>query len=79
MTPDTLDNMYYKNLKVGKGLLESDQVLWTTPATRTMVKSNANHPGAWAHRFAAAMVHMGSVELLTGKQGEIRKNCRVVN
>ncbi|KAK4767678.1 hypothetical protein SAY86_015428 [Trapa natans] len=79
VTPTALDNTYYKNLKVGKGLLASDQVLWTTPATRSMAKNNLNHPSDWAQKFAAAMVRMGSVEVLTGKQGEIRKNCRIMN
>ncbi|XP_031398175.1 peroxidase 5-like [Punica granatum] len=78
-TPSSLDNTYYKNLKVGKGLLASDQVLWTTPATRATVKSYSNHPSSWARKFTRAMVHMGSIEVLTGTQGEIRKNCRVMN
>ncbi|KAI3469392.1 hypothetical protein Pfo_026055 [Paulownia fortunei] len=78
-TPTRLDNNYYKNLKMNKGLLTSDQVLWDSPTTRSVVKSNANHPRNWASKFAKAMVHMGSIDVLTGKQGEIRKNCRIVN
>jgi peroxidase len=78
-TPTTLDNNYYKNLKVNNGLLTSDQVLWNTPSTRGKVKNNANHPRTWAGKFTKAMVRMGSIEVLTGKQGEIRKNCRLVN
>lgn len=79
VTPNVLDNAYYTNLKSDKGLLYSDQVLWDTPLTRGLVKANANHPSAWARRFAAAMVRMGSIEVLTGARGEIRKNCRVIN
>lgn len=78
-TPDRLDNHYYKNLEKHKGLLFSDQVLWTTPSTRKMVKNNADHENLWARKFAAAMVRMGSTEILTGTQGEIRKNCHFVN
>lgn len=78
-TPTRLDNNYYKNLEMHKGLLFSDQVLWTTPSTRKMVKNNANNQNIWARKFAAAMVHMGSIEVLTGTQGEIRKSCRFVN
>lgn len=79
-TPIKLDNNYYKNLKMNKGLLFSDQILWTSDLTRKMVKNYAdNQNNFWANKFAAAMVHMGSIEVLTGNQGEIRKNCRVVN
>ncbi|KAJ9154501.1 hypothetical protein P3X46_027825 [Hevea brasiliensis] len=79
LTPTRLDNNYYKNLKSKKGLLFSDQVLWESSLTKKMVGSNIKHPSAWASKFASAMVHMGSIEVLTGSQGEIRKNCRVVN
>ncbi|XP_010024694.2 peroxidase 5 [Eucalyptus grandis] len=79
VTPNVLDNAYYHNLKSDKGLLYSDQVLWDASLTRGLVKDNANHPSAWARRFTAAMVRMGLIEVLTGTQGEIRKNCRVIN
>ena len=79
VTPNQLDNNYYKNLKSSRGLLASDQVLWNSILTRKLVKENVNLPRTWAAKFAAAMVHMGSIDVLTGKQGEIRKNCRIVN
>nr|DAD43008.1 TPA_asm: hypothetical protein HUJ06_001238 [Nelumbo nucifera] len=79
VTPDRLDNNYYKNLKKHKGLLTSDQVLWIDPSTRKTVRGNMNHPAAWAAKFASAMVHMGSIDVLTGSQGEIRKKCIIVN
>lgn len=79
VTPNRLDNRYYKNLRNHKGVLASDQALMSDPSTRRMVRSHANHGPGWADRFGAAMVRMGSIEVLTGTQGEIRKNCRVVN
>ncbi|XP_077239845.1 peroxidase 5-like [Tasmannia lanceolata] len=78
-TPNRLDNKYYKNLKKHEGVLTSDQTLFSSPSTNRMVKKNANHPTAWEGKFAAAMVRMGSIDVLTGNQGEIRKNCRAVN
>ncbi|RVW28846.1 Peroxidase 5 [Vitis vinifera] len=49
-----------------------------TPIAR-MVKNNARYGENWGNKFAAAMVRMGAIDVLTGTQGEIRKNCRVVN
>ncbi|XP_060169202.1 peroxidase 5-like [Lycium barbarum] len=79
VTPNRLDNKYYVNLKNNRGLLTSDQTLWSSPSTARMVRSNAIHGANWARKFAAAMVKMGSIEVTIGMQGEIRKNCRVVN
>ncbi|CAB4293301.1 unnamed protein product [Prunus armeniaca] len=78
-TPALLDNNYYKNLLSHRGLLASDQELWSSGLTRKMVKYNRNHPGAWASKFAAAMVKMGSIDVTVGRNGEIRSNCRAVN
>ncbi|KAH7676330.1 Peroxidase protein [Dioscorea alata] len=79
VTPTRLDNQYYKNLKYKRGLLTSDQTLEGSPETANMVTMNAKNYRAWSAKYAAAMVRMGSIEVLTGTQGEIRKNCRVVN
>ncbi|XP_009598825.1 peroxidase 5-like [Nicotiana tabacum] len=79
VTPNRLDNKYYVNLKNHRGLLTSDQTLWKSPLTAGMVRSNAIHGVNWARKYAAAMVKMGSIEVMTGMQGEIRNNCRVVN
>ncbi|XP_010032734.1 peroxidase 5 [Eucalyptus grandis] len=79
VTPNRLDNKYYTNLKNHRGLLTSDQTLFNSPSTANIVRSNANNGGAWANKFAAAMVKMGSIDVLTGSEGEIRRKCRVVN
>lgn len=78
-TPNCLDNKYYKNLEHHRGLLTSDQTLFTSSSTAQMVKNNAWHHSMWAKKFAKAMVHMGSIEVLTGARGEIRKKCMFVN
>lgn len=79
LTPNRLDNNYYINLKNHRGVLTSDQTLYSSGLTKNMVSYNANYGAAWAYKFAAAMQKMGSIGVLTGSQGEIRKNCRVVN
>lgn len=48
-------------------------------STQRMVVNNARSPGTWANKFAKAMVHMGSLDVLTGTHGEIRRQCSVVN
>ncbi|KAK6156468.1 hypothetical protein DH2020_010716 [Rehmannia glutinosa] len=42
-TPNRLDNKYYANLKVQKGLLTSDQTLFDSPLTRKLVVENAKY------------------------------------
>nr|XP_023917165.1 peroxidase 5-like isoform X1 [Quercus suber]XP_023917166.1 peroxidase 5-like isoform X2 [Quercus suber] len=79
LTPNRLDNKYYKDLKNHHGLLTSDQTLLRSRSTAGIVRNYAGNDAAWANKFAAAMVKMGSIGVLTGRNGEVRKNCRVVN
>ncbi|RVW41671.1 Peroxidase 5 [Vitis vinifera] len=68
-TPGRLDNKYYKELEKHRGLLNSDQTLMSSQSTAWMVRNNARHGSTWAAKFAAAMVHMGSIDVLTETQG----------
>ncbi|CAN6466595.1 unnamed protein product [Victoria cruziana] len=79
VTPNRLDNKYYVNLKYHRGLLTSDQALTDRTDTARMVNRNVNQGSMWLKKFSAAMVRMGSIDVLTGSQGEIRQSCRVVN
>ncbi|XP_051120081.1 peroxidase 5-like [Andrographis paniculata] len=78
-TPTRLDNRYYENLVNRRGLLTSDQTLFDSPTTRNLVIQNARLGSNWEKKFGGAMVKMGKIEVLTGRQGEIRTNCRFVN
>ncbi|CAN6300783.1 unnamed protein product [Urochloa humidicola] len=79
VTPNALDNQYYKNVLARRVLFTSDAALLASPETARMVSDNANIPGWWEDRFKKAMVKMASVEVKTGNQGEVRRNCRTVN
>ncbi|CAO2198395.1 unnamed protein product [Urochloa humidicola] len=80
VTPDKFDNFYFKNLLVGKGLLNSDEVLLTKSAeTAALVKAYADDVHLFFQHFAQSMVKMGNISPLTGAQGEVRKNCRRLN
>ncbi|KAH1208888.1 U3 snoRNP-associated protein-like [Glycine max] len=80
-TPDTLDKNYYSNLQVKKGLLQSDQELFSTPGADTIsiVNKFSSDQIAFFKSFSASMIKMGNIGVLTGKKGEIRKQCNFVN
>ncbi|KAI3721933.1 hypothetical protein L2E82_32953 [Cichorium intybus] len=80
---DLFDNHYFQNLVNGRGVLESDQFLYSSDqavsTTRSLVEAYSKNPQLFSTDFANSMVKMGNIEPLTGSAGEIRKNCRVVN
>ncbi|KAK8614958.1 hypothetical protein V6N13_068744 [Hibiscus sabdariffa] len=79
VTPNRLDNKYYNELRHRRGLLTSDQTLMDSASTSRMVVHNERNGAAWSRKFARAMVHMGSLDVLTETQGEIRRICSVPN
>ncbi|XP_043702281.1 peroxidase 60-like [Telopea speciosissima] len=75
-----VDNSYYKQLMIGRGILEIDQELALDPQTRDTVMSLANTGGFnFAAQFGEAMVKLAAVEVLTETQGEVRRSCRAIN
>jgi peroxidase len=79
VTPTTLGNQYYGNLVGKKVLFNSDATLLTGNDTATLVAQMAADPAKWIAQFAVSMVRLGRLEVLTGTQGQVRKNCRAVN
>ncbi|CAA7388367.1 unnamed protein product [Spirodela intermedia] len=79
ITADVLDNKYYLGLENNLGLFTSDHALTTVAALKAAVEVNARNPAVWAEKFKRASVKMGRIEVLTGKEGEIRKQCSVIN
>jgi len=78
-TPAVLDNNYYKLLPLNLGLFFSDNQLRVNSTLNASVNSFAANETLWKEKFVAAMIKMGSIEVLTGSQGQIRLNCSVVN
>ncbi|CAL1368539.1 unnamed protein product [Linum trigynum] len=81
-TPASFDTQYYGALIGSRGLLHSDQQLFgrtANAASNGLVRLYSGNPAKFAADFAASMVKMGNMKPLTGKQGEIRKNCRRPN
>ncbi|KAJ3708433.1 hypothetical protein LUZ61_012138 [Rhynchospora tenuis] len=80
VSPTKFDNLYYKNIVYGEGLLSSDQILFTkSPDTMALVKLYAENEKLFLEQFAKSMVKMGNISPLTGYEGQVRKNCRFVN
>ncbi|KAK3037822.1 hypothetical protein RJ639_031863 [Escallonia herrerae] len=78
-TPVVFDNAYYKNLLNSKGLLHSDQQLFSGGSTNSQVTTYSTSAAAFYTDFASAMVKMGNLSPLTGTSGQIRTNCRNIN
>lgn len=80
---DLFDNHYFKNLVNGRGLLESDQFLYSSDeavsTTRSLVEIYSNNQQLFLDDFVRSMIKMGNTSPLTASSGEVQKNCRVVN
>ena len=73
------DNSYFRNLVNNSGLLQSDQVLMGDNSTALIVMNYVKYPFWFSKDFKASMLKMSNLGVLTGQDGEIRKNCRAVN
>ncbi|KAE8784290.1 Peroxidase N [Hordeum vulgare] len=82
---DVFDKQYYQNLLSKKGLLSSDQGLFSAnedvvaSTTKALVQKYSDDGEQFFSDFGASMVKMGSIPLPAGSAGEIRCNCRVPN
>ncbi|XP_054807034.1 peroxidase N [Prosopis cineraria] len=80
---DLFDNHYFQNLLVGKGLLSSDQILFSSDeansTTKPLVQIYSKNTTLFFQDFVNSMIRMGNINPKTGSNGEIRKNCRVTN
>nr|XP_043626048.1 peroxidase 24-like [Erigeron canadensis] len=74
----SFDSNYYRSVNQHKGLFVSDATLLTNQRS-VLLSKVMEKPEVFFAQFAESMVRMGAIELLTGRQGEVRKNCRVVN
>ncbi|CAN0901705.1 Lignin-forming anionic peroxidase [Linum grandiflorum] len=79
VTPNSFDNNYFRNLVQRKGLLVTDQVLFSGGSTDSNVVEYSRSPARFSADFAAAMIKMGDIQPLTGSAGEIRRICGSVN
>lgn len=78
-TPSLFENSYYKDVLNNKGLFTSDQTLTTSQDALNEVTDYATNNIQWLQDFAAAMIKMSKIEVLTGTAGEIRLVCNRIN
>ncbi|KVI08588.1 peroxidase 17 [Cynara cardunculus var. scolymus] len=76
-TPQVFDNQYFKDLVNGHGFLNSDESLFTYVKTRPYVRRYSEDESEFFRDFVEGMIKLG--DLQSGRPGEIRRNCRVVN
>ncbi|KAJ8476300.1 hypothetical protein OPV22_020027 [Ensete ventricosum] len=76
LCPQDDDGSTAAALDRSSGLFSSDEGVATT---KDLVEAYGKDGGLFFKDFANSMIKMGSISLLTGSAGEIRKNCRVVN
>lgn len=78
------DVSFFKNVRDGNAVLESDQRLWGDESTKGVVQNYAGSVrGILGFRFdfdfTKAMVKMSNIGVKTGTSGEIRKVCSAFN
>ncbi|MCI12933.1 peroxidase 44-like, partial [Trifolium medium] len=78
-TPVVFDNEFYNQILLRRGVLSIDQNLAVDSISKGVVTSLAANGESFQKKFVDAVVKMGEIEVLTGGEGEIRKNCRVFN
>lgn len=74
-----IDNEYFRQITLRKGILKIDQELTLDKSSAPIVTSLAANENAFRQSFANAMIKMASIDVLVGSAGEIRKNCGVFN
>ncbi|CAN1257254.1 Peroxidase N1 [Linum perenne] len=77
------DTSYFTNLRNGRGVLESDQGIWTNNLTGPFVRRYLGLSGlvglTFNVEFGRSMVKMGNIGVKTGTNGEIRRVCSAIN
>lgn len=70
-------NSYYSNVLSHQSVLGVDQQL--LKGNYTLVDEYGNYLEQFRRMFALSINRMGGLKVLTGKKGEIRRNCRLAN
>ena len=75
----TFDLSYYKLLLKRRGLFQSDAALTTNSNTLSMIRQILQGSIDFRSEFSKSMEKMGRIRVKTGSNGEIRRQCALVN
>nr|GMD98553.1 peroxidase 44-like [Ipomoea batatas] len=78
-TSGIVDNEFYKQIRMRKGVLSIDQGIALDRSSARIVARFASDQNLFKKSFADALIKLGNTHVLVGKGGEIRKNCRAFN
>ncbi|KAM0906253.1 hypothetical protein ACQ4PT_016929 [Festuca glaucescens] len=78
-TPRKFDNAYYRDLIAHRGLLNSDQALYSGSGVDSLVVRYGADGDAFGRDFAKAMVKMGNIPPPMGMPTEVRLHCSKAN
>ena len=83
LNPEKIDTAwgvtFFNNLMQGKGILPSDLAMFADSTTHDLVLKYAANQTLWAQAFNDAMTKIGKINVKTGEEGDIRKQCSVLN
>ncbi|KAK9678478.1 hypothetical protein RND81_11G214200 [Saponaria officinalis] len=79
VTSKRFDNWYYANLKQGKGLFTSDQVLYADSRSRPTVQTWSTDITGFYSAFSSAMIKLGRVGVKNANNGNLRIRCDAFN
>ncbi|EFJ05505.1 hypothetical protein SELMODRAFT_137067 [Selaginella moellendorffii] len=79
LTNFMFDNQYFRDLQGQRGLLTVDAELAIDPRTKKHVDLFALNQLLFFAKFSDGFVKLTSFNVLTGSDGEIRRDCRAVN
>lgn len=72
------DRHYYRTLESNRGLFQSDAALLTDSTAKSIAEKQLEGDN-FIQNFKISIQRMGSIGVLTGSAGEIRKRCAFVN
>ena len=78
-SPFNFDTSYFQNLQNVNGLLFTDQILFSHPATKDLVSQFASSQSLFFQSLINSIIKMTTIGVLIGQDGEIRNVCSQVN